>query len=128
MDFRAIPIETLREYAREASVRTSMRQVAAEAGVGRTTLQNFVQGGTSPHPRVKRALAEWYLRERDQAAHDAVAEDFAAALEVLVAELPEEARRQARATLLEILDRVHSLVGVPLPAGLAALRERLARG
>ena len=126
-DYRAVPLETLRQFARAEAERTSLRHVAAAVGVGRTTLHNLLSGETSPHPRVKRLLALWYLRERERAVGSG-AEAYAAALEVLVADLPEAQRREARATLLEILERVHALLGVPLPDGIAALRERLARG
>lgn len=126
MDFRSVPLETLRAFVREESERTSVRQVAEAVGVGRTTLQNFIHGETSPHPRVKRRLATWYLAETERAAADRTEDTYAAALDVLVAGLPEEPREQARATLVEILERVHALLGVPLPEGLRALRKRFA--
>jgi transcriptional regulator with XRE-family HTH domain len=126
MDYRPVPLDTLRELARERSERTSLRQVAAAAGVGRTTLQKFIQGETSPHPRVKRALARWYHQETERSAEDAAIDAYGAALEVLVGGLPEEPREQARAALMDLLERFHVLLGVPLPSGLAGLRDRLA--
>jgi transcriptional regulator with XRE-family HTH domain len=126
MDYRPVPLDTLRELARERSERTSLRQVAAAVGVGRTTLQKFIQGETSPHPRVKRALARWYHQETERSAEDAAADEYGDALEVLVGGLPAEPREQARAALVDLLERFHVLLGVPLPSGLAGLRDRLA--
>lgn len=60
-DYRSVRIETLREHFQEQVEITSLRAVAQRAGVGRTTLFKFLRGATTPHPRVKRALALLYL-------------------------------------------------------------------
>lgn len=124
MDHRAVPIDTLREFARDAAERSSLRHVAAEVGVGRTTLQNFIQAGTSPHPRVKRLLGLWYLREKARLDARAEAESYSAALETLVSGFPGERRSAARATLLEMVERMHLLLDVPPAPGLVQLRQR----
>lgn len=59
-----IPIAELRRCARAAAERTTVRRLSETVGVGRTTLQNFVRGGTHPHPRTRRALVTAYLAER----------------------------------------------------------------
>lgn len=125
LDHRAVPLETLREFARDESERSSLRQVAAAVGVGRTTLQNFIQAETSPHPRVKRLVALWYLKQTTRSEEEESAEAYATALDLLVGALPVERRGEARRTLIEIVERVHGLLGVPLPAGLLAVKERL---
>lgn len=125
IDYRRVPLATLREYARDRAEQSSLRQIASDIGVGRGTLQNFVRGETSPHPRVKRLVALWYLNERVREAEAATMDPFEAALEVMVGALPETRKRQAGITVVEIVERVHALLGVPLPPGLAELRRRL---
>lgn len=126
IDYRGVPLATLREYARDRAEQSSLRQVASDVGVGRGTLQNFIRGETSPHPRVKRLVALWYLRERVRDAEAATVEPYEAALEVMVGALPDAGKRQAGLTVVEIVERVHALLGVAVPPGLAALRRRLA--
>lgn len=125
-DHRAVPLETLRDFARDEAERTSLRQVAAAVGVGRTTLQNFIQAETSPHPRVKRLVALWYLKETTRSKEEETSEAYASALDLLVGAVPVERRSEARATLVAMVEQVHTLLGVPLPRELAALRNAIA--
>ena len=60
--WRAAEPAVLRAYAQAETERSSMRAVAERIGMGRTTLYNFL-AGANPHPRVRRLLALWYLRE-----------------------------------------------------------------
>lgn len=60
--WRAAEPAVLRAYAQAETERSSMRVVAERIGMGRTTLYSFL-AGTNPHPRVRRLLALWYLRE-----------------------------------------------------------------
>lgn len=124
-DYRAVPLDALREFARDQSERTSLRQVAATSGVGRTTLHKFLQGETTPHPRIRRLLALWYLRERSAVLDAVVLEAYSGALELLLGALPEESREGAWKDMLDLLNHVYQASGVPLPAGLAALRDRI---
>lgn len=66
-DYRRVPVEDLRRFAQDETELTSIRHVAAEVGIGRTTLHKFVAGETMPHPRVRRLLAMWYLRRHGNA-------------------------------------------------------------
>jgi hypothetical protein len=122
-DYRTIPLEALREFARDESERSSLRQVAAEVGLGRSTLHKFIQQRTSPHPRVRRLLALWYLRERAAAADRAAVEAFAGAAELLVGAFPEASREDARRELVEFVERLYPRHGLPAPGALLALRE-----
>lgn len=50
----AVPVDELRRYARQECKQRSRREIAAEIGLGRTTLHNFVTRETnraSPRPQ-----------------------------------------------------------------------------
>src|SRR5690349_12124600 len=124
MDHRAVPVETLREFARDRAELSSVRQVAAEVGLGRTTLHNFIYENTTPHPRVRRLLALWYLREKEKEKAEISPETYTSALGVLFGDLPSLDRAQAMATLVESVAAMYENMGVPLPPGLADLRKK----
>lgn len=124
MDHRAVPVETLREFARDRAELSSVRQVAAEVGLGRTTLHNFISEDTTPHPRVRRLLALWYLREKEKEEAALSPETYSAALAILLRGVPAEQRAQARAALIERIAALHANAGVRLPLGLAELQEK----
>lgn len=120
MDHRAVPIDTLREFARDRAEMSSVRQVASDVGLGRTTLHNFISEDTTPHPRVRRLLALWYLREQQKEANPAT--PAASAVEILLNGIPPEQRKEARAALVETLAAIHKAAGAP-PQWLNDLRE-----
>jgi AcrR family transcriptional regulator len=122
-DHRAVPVETLREFARDRAELTSVRQVAAEAGLGRTTLRNFLTRGTTPHPRVRRLLALWYLGEKAKEQKPFLPEDYVSAFDILLDGLPDDHRARAAAALVEGLVAVHTGAGVEIPPALAELRK-----
>lgn len=111
MDHRAVPLEVLRDFVRSQAELSSIRQVAAEVGLGRTTLHTFINGETNPHPRVRRLLGLWYLQKLEQAPDIDVARPYVAALEILLSEVPEERRRAAQQSMLELLTETHSEAG-----------------
>lgn len=102
---RAIPLETLRERARRACEKCSIRAVAAEMGLGRTTLHNFVNEGTKPHPRVRRLVALWFVAQPDDG------EVEADACEILLAALPATARGRAHEDLISFVRELHRRYG-----------------
>src|SRR5215216_7125977 len=51
--------ERVRSAARQAKDRTSLRKVAAEIGIGWSTLKNFLNGAT-PHARIGQKLTAWH--------------------------------------------------------------------
>jgi hypothetical protein len=120
MDHRAVPIDTLREFARDRAEMSSVRQVAGEVGLGRTTLHNFISEETTPHPRVRRLLALWYLREQQK--EEKPATTAASAVEILLNGIPPEQREGARAALVQTLSAIHTAAGAP-PQWLNDLRQ-----
>jgi hypothetical protein len=99
---RAVPLEALREFTRSRTDRTSMREVARQIGVARTTLSMFVNHETTPHPRIRRMLALWYLRESGAAQADVDA------CEVLLLGLPPELREDAVRELQDFVSELHA--------------------
>jgi uncharacterized Zn finger protein len=117
MDHRTVPVQAMRELARDRAELTSVRQVADEIGLGRTTLHNFISADTMPHPRVRRLLALWYLREKEK---ESASEEktYAAAFEILVNSVPPESRDEWRVALATKLAELHAAPGAELPAWL----------
>jgi hypothetical protein len=126
-DYRTVPVEAIRRFAQDETELTSIRHVAAEVGLGRTTLHKFVAGETMPHPRVRRLLALWYLRRHDQAAEDETVRPYATALGILLACVPDEVRMGAAEDVLNVLER-HAVTGGERPPWMDALRTRAAGG
>jgi transcriptional regulator with XRE-family HTH domain len=125
MDHRAVPLDVLREFALDQSERSSLRQVAAAIGLGRTTLQKFINAETTPHPRVRRQVALWYLANRETSEFAAPAVGWThqrSALQLLVGDLPEEGRTRAADDLLDIIADVHTKSGVAVPEWVERLR------
>lgn len=120
-DHRDVPLEVLREFARSQAEATSIRAVAEEVGIGRSTLNKFVLGRTNPQPRVRRLLALWYLETVDRAHDIDVARPYASALHVLLADLPPDQREAAARGLVNVLVRVY---GEAVPRWLDLLRKR----
>lgn len=117
-DHRTVPVHVMREFARDRAELSSVRQVAEEIGLGRTTLHNFISADTMPHPRVRRLLALWYLREKEK---EAASEEqtYATAFEILVNTVPLESRHEWRMALATKLAELHAEPGAELPAWLA---------
>jgi hypothetical protein len=120
-DHRAVPVEAMRRFAQDQAELTSIRQVAAEIGLGRTTLHKFVAGETMPHPRVRRLLALWYLRRHGQGADGESLRPYASALQILLGGVPDEVRARATDEVLDVLRRGYAAGGEP-PPWLDALR------
>jgi hypothetical protein len=123
MDHRSVPLDVLRDFVRSQAELSSLRQVAAEIGLGRTTLHSFISGETNPHPRVRRLLGLWYLQKLEQAPDIDVARPYAAALEILLSEVPEDRRRAAQQSLLKLLAETHAQGGAE-PRWLELLRTQ----
>jgi hypothetical protein len=93
-------------YSKQAD-HSSLRIVAAAAGVGRTTLRNFVAVGTRPHPPVRRLLALHYLAHVERDAPD---------VESILCAIPTADRAAAAARLRYDIARIHTNYGVDPPA------------
>jgi hypothetical protein len=117
-DHRSVPLEVLRDFVRSQAELTSIRQVATEVGLGRATLHAFIHGETNPHPRVRRVLAQWYIRKLEEAPDIDVIRPYVAALSTLLNSLPSDEQESARALLIADLCGLH---GLPLPRWLQLL-------
>lgn len=121
-DHRTIPVEVLRDFVRSRMEMTSVRQIAAEMKLGRTTLHSFITAGTNPHPRVRRVIALWYLDWLETAPDLDVVRPYAAALEVLVNEVPEGQREGTAAIVLDGLKSAFMGAGERPPRWVELLR------
>ncbi len=126
MNPRDVPIDAVRELARDHAERSSLRQLAPEIGLGHSTLHNFLSGA-APHPRVRRLLGLWYLRVTGAAGDDDL-RPYASALDMLLAGVPAELRERAAGEVLDVLERGYAGSGKDAPAWLAALRQRATDG
>lgn len=106
-DYRSIPIEVLRDFARTQAEITSIRLAAEDAGVGRSTLHKFILGKTMPHPRVRRRLGLWYLARQDGAQDIDIIRPYVAAFSLLTSDLPAEQQAAASCVLLDSLEAVY---------------------
>jgi hypothetical protein len=128
MNPRDVPLDDIRELARDRAELSSLRHLAPEIGLGHSTLHNFLNGA-APHPRVRRLLGLWYLRETGaEGAEDAAFRPFASALDILLGGVPAEARDKGARELLDVLKRVHASSGAKEPAWLKTLRDQAAGG
>lgn len=100
---------------------TSIRQAADEVGISHSAFHKFVGGRTAPQPRVKRLLALWYLAKRDQALDIDIARPYAAAFNVIFAEMPLEQRKRTEEIVLAALEDGFDLGAVPRPRWLTIL-------
>ena len=126
MNPRDVPIDAVRELARDHAERSSLRQLAPEIGLGHSTLHNFLSGA-APHPRVRRLLGLWYLRVTAAGGEEDL-RPYQSALDVLLAEVPAELRERAAGEVLDVLERGYAGSGKDAPAWLAVLREREGSG
>lgn len=127
MDHRTVPLEVLREFARSQAELTSLRVVAEDAGIGRSTLHKFINAGTMPHPRIRRLLGLWYLRRLDGFDEVELVRPYTAALDVLMGDMPEVSRERVVMDVLDGVDRGYSSAGEQPPRWIQVLRTRVAR-
>jgi hypothetical protein len=127
MDHRAVPLEVLRDFARSHAELSSIRLVAEDAGVGRSTRHKFITAGTTPHPRVRRLLALWYLRRVSGIDETELVRPYVAALEVLIADVPGPSRGCVASGVLDDVDRGYAVAGEESPRWVKVLRTRLSR-
>ncbi|MFL5537778.1 MAG: hypothetical protein ACJ8J0_02240 [Longimicrobiaceae bacterium] len=113
-------MDRIREHARRAVARTSLRKVAKAAGVKVGATKKFVDGSV-PYERNARLWKKWYARElRDGVAgtpDTALApEDAAVILDLLLWSVPEEQREAARQETLLSMRLIHSRRALTPPA------------
>ena len=125
-DYRTIPIEVLRDFARSQAEAGSIRGVAEEVGLSHSALHKFILGHTNPQPRVRRLLGLWYLRVTG--GEDEEAQGFASAFDTLLAGVPDGARSDAARALLDVLESGYAAGGAGAPEWRTALRNRESGG
>ena len=108
--YRRIPVDVLREFYIDQVELSSLSQLAARAGLGKTTLQSFV-AGAKPHPRTRRILALYYLAAQDVGPR----ED---ALDVLTA-----GDRRLKDAVLSAIEAYHQRGGHPVPSWVDVLKR-----
>lgn len=124
-DHRSVPLEVLRDFVRARAELSSLRDVAAQTGLGRTTLHSFINGETKPHPRVRRAMGLWYFAKMNEAPDIDIVRPYEAAISVLLAALPDAERGTARALVIDDLRSPHAQTDTPLPRWLELLQSTL---
>lgn len=127
MDHRAVPLEVLREFARSYAELSSIRAVAEDAGVSRSGVHKFITAGTTPHPRVRRLLALWYLRRLEGVDETEFLRPYMAALDVLLSEAPERDRDSVTLAVLAGVERGFANVDAPPPRWAAVMHARIVR-
>lgn len=120
-DHRSIPLEVLREFVLAQSEVTSMRAVAAAIGIGRTTLRSFLNQNTTPHPRIRRLIALWYIAEHDKAPDMDLVRPYRSAMSILVSGLPPNEQDAAQNEAAAALYAVYVARHVPVPRWLELL-------
>lgn len=112
-------LEELRAWYADQCERSSVRSVAAQAGIGRTTMHGFISARTTPHPRVRRLLVLYRTGTTD----DPDSPASLALLIALAADLPPEALESVVLDLLGTLEREVRASGREVPSWLTCLQE-----
>ena len=113
-------MDRIREHARRAVARTSLRKVAKAAGVKVGATKKFVDGSV-PYERNARLWKRWYARELREGAAGTpdtalATADAEAILELLLWSIPEEQRDQARRETVLSLRLIHAKRSLTPPA------------
>ncbi len=108
---RVVPVDLLREAARQRVEETSLRSVAAETRMSYTALRHFLRG-SEPYSDNLRRLTEWYLSTA-QVAIPVEASELA--MRLLIGRLPEPEQSKAREEVVEVVRRYFKQVGLDAP-------------
>ena len=113
-------MDRIREHARRAVARTSLRKVAKAAGVKVGATKKFVDGSV-PYERNARLWKKWYARELREGAAGTpdtalAADDAALILDLLLWSVPEEQREAAKQETLLSMRLIHTRRGLTPPA------------
>jgi hypothetical protein len=113
-------MDRIREHARRAVARTSLRKVAKAAGVKVGATKKFVDGSV-PYERNARLWKKWYARELREGAAGTpdtalAATDAALILDLLLWSVPEEQREAARQETLLSMRLIHTRRALTPPA------------
>jgi transcriptional regulator with XRE-family HTH domain len=121
-----LSVDVIRREAQLACEASSLRAVAAEAGMSPMGLRGFIRGETEPQARTIRKLSAWYARRIASRPRDGEAEARAAL--VLVASLyPPADRSRVETRFLQVMDEEFRESRMEPPAWLQALRAEVQR-
>lgn len=123
-EHRLVPLEGLREFTRSRVELSSIRDVAEEVNVGRSTIHKFLKGST-PHPRVRRLLGLWYLRQEDGIGETELMRPYLRVFDTLLSEVPESAYVGITAGVLASVERGCLDHGAEVPRWVMVMRDRL---
>lgn len=119
MSRQQVDVQVLRDFARDRSELQSLRAVAPTIPLTHTTLHNFLKGA-APHPRVRRLITLWYLREHG--VEGAAEEGPREALSILSGGLGGEEAARASQEILDVLERAYTAAGRRPPEWIGAIR------
>lgn len=112
------------EAARRAVARSSIRDVAIQAGMSHGGLHNLIAGNTRIIYGVTlRRLRTWYLREWADGADGLTVGAASYLIQQLLAVVDADERRSAGLELLDALERIYRAFGTPLPAWFVSVRN-----
>jgi hypothetical protein len=122
-DVRDPELAFLIRAARRAVERSSIRVVAAEAGISHGGLHNLIAGDTRVIYGVTiKRLRAWYLREWATCGDGLTPEAATYVVKQLVATIQEDEERLGAALeLVDALERIYASSGTPRPAWLSAV-------
>lgn len=110
----SVPVEVLREAARQRVLNTSLRVAAAEIALSHRGLEGFIKGAR-PHPQTIRKLTEWHLKRAAAGETSISAAVVREALAILVQHLPVQRRESVTNQVLGLLRTETESAGGPLP-------------
>ena len=119
---RPVSDHALREAARRAIERTSLRKVALAVGMSPTGLQNTLEASESWNHSTRRKLTDWYLR-RQAAFGEVDAPTASAAIDALCDRMSSVERRAFVPELLRMVREVHLRAKREPPAWLGELAD-----
>jgi hypothetical protein len=105
-------LDLIREHAQARADALSVRRLAAEIGMGASTLQNFL-AGSLPHKRIASRLEEWYASRPGAEAPQAFG--VSEALDMLGAGLPPSLRPVAQHVLYGAVAGLYRSAGLSPP-------------
>lgn len=124
VDHRDVPLEVLREFMRSAAEMYSIRSIAEDARVGRSTMHSFINAGTMPHLRTRRLLALCYLRRLSGLNELELVRPYRSALATLLSDVMEPSRGVLTLTVLEAIAQACLAQGDDTPRWIQILRAR----
>jgi hypothetical protein len=117
---QAVPLEQLREAARQYSEAVTQRVAAREIGMSPGGFHAFLQG-TAPHAGTVRKLTAWYFRSLEARGGVLTAETARAAISLLAGHLPGTHQSRLAQRIVEAIRSEGADAGIPDPSWLAEM-------